>query len=110
MEIENMTREELNNLVQEVIKRYAQLDKEDNSDDRYLSVGKLKKSLENVPDHYSVYYRRIEDVYFNENEWEIDSIIMDEPGCEEGYIRAFCGFKDKDINTGKNGFYITAHY
>jgi hypothetical protein len=73
--------------------------------DCYLTVGRLKKTLENVPDDTKVYYQRIEDFYFNENDWKMKYMRWENYEMSE-YIRTFSAYKHPD--TGD--FVLNAHY
>ena len=82
----------------------------------YMTVGALKKALENVPDDAEVRYQRIEDVYFKKHGW--DSIVKKIPwGLMENepdfppedysqYIEVFSAYLVKKENV----FILNAHY
>jgi hypothetical protein len=77
----------------------------------YMTVGDLKKALENVPDDAEVRYQRIEDFYFKENGW--DKCVKALPfGFEETeeeysqYIEVYSAYKHSDANV----FVLNAHY
>lgn len=76
--------------------------------DHYLTVGRLREQLADLPDDMPVYYERIEDSYFERGGW--DKTVLNVPDdhypedATSQYTRAFCGFR-----FGEN-FCITAHY
>lgn len=83
----------------------------------YMTVGDLKKRLEDIPDTVKVVYQRIDDFYFNENHWEPIKIIDSEYSHREDYT------PEDDVQTvpvwdgwlaegrdGKMYFFLTAHY
>jgi len=75
----------------------------DNPRPHCLTVGELKKKLENLPDDMPVLYQRIEDQYFQAG-WKAVELEWDYHEMSE-YIPAFCAYKHKE------GFFvIDAHY
>ncbi len=73
----------------------------------YMTVGDLKKQLEDIPDNTPVFYQRIEDWYFDEKtgSWDTKTLKWDFDMTTEG-IRAFGSYLD----TENNVFLIHAHY
>lgn len=89
--------------------------------DCYLTVGELKKKLKNIPDETRVVYERIEDIYFNDNDWDtinfencdIDySKLTKDETFEEMDYNAVLAFscEDRISRDGKQYLFITAHY
>lgn len=74
-------------------------------DDAYMTVKDLKKSLENVPDNYKVYYQRIEDVYFLKHGWKGKKMKFNDSFFSE-YIEAFSAYPHKKNKC----FVINGHY
>lgn len=100
----------------------------------YMTVGDLKKALENVPDDCEVRYQRIEDVYFDKYEWpskkllwgchgihpvfdknghvvkdikgEIKTTTEHDEECYSEYIEVFSAYKHHEDNV----FVLNAHY
>jgi len=101
----------------------------------YMTVGDLKKALENVSDECEVRYQRIEDVYFDKNGWEPKKLLFncygqyhylfDENGnvikdenddpiktdehcddCYSDYVEVFSAYKHPEDNV----FVLNAHY
>lgn len=69
-----------------------------------LTVGDLKKRLENLPDDMPVMYQRIEDMYFETGGWKAVEMEWDYHEVSE-YIPAWHAYKHKE------GFFvIDAHY
>jgi len=81
-----------------------------NDDDFYLTVGQLRRVLENLPDNTKVYYQRIEDAYFEKHGWTPDLLVPDDskhiyPDIPDNeYVRAFCAFDFE------GRLCLTAHY
>lgn len=71
----------------------------------YMTVKDLKKSLQNVPDNYKVYYQRIEDIYFLKYGWKGKKMKFNDPFFSE-YIEAFSSYSKKKNKC----FVINAHY
>ena len=70
-----------------------------------LTVGKLKEYIKNLPDDSKVFIERIEDFYFENNNWTTKS-KDNWDGNKSEWIDAFSVVKyDKD-----NNLYIGAHY
>ncbi len=78
----------------------------------YLTVGQLREKIKDMPDDAKVYYRRIEDVYFDKYEWSKSSVFKpcfpyaDDREMDNEYTRAFQALKYKD----DPNLYIDAHY
>ena len=76
----------------------------------HLTVGELKKSLENIPDDTPVYYQRIEDIYFEKHGWTnpkcYKELTFDYHGELSPYIRAFSSYFHEE----RNVFVINSHY
>lgn len=70
-----------------------------------LTIGQLKEFLYKLPADGKVYYQRIEDKYFTENNWEAKPMPSEWEGHNDQYIPAFTHVDYKDGN-----LYITAHY
>ncbi len=77
--------------------------------DMYLTAGKLREALKDLPDDTPVYIQRIEDVYFETHGWADTNIKIADPwaGDDSEYTRAFWGgiYLSKD-----DVFVIDAHY
>jgi hypothetical protein len=77
-------------------------------DDLYMTVGKLKKILNDYPDDAKVLYERIEDKYFTDNGWvsekKPDNTFEDSPDTE--FIKVFGRF----IYPDDKNLYLTGHY
>ena len=75
-----------------------------------LTVGALRKALDDLPDKTPVYYQRIEDTYFEEGKgWKENELLVPDNDFHEyndEYIRALCCFQD----SRKPRLLITAHY
>lgn len=52
-----------------------------------LTVGKLKKSLEGMPDNTPVYYQRIEDSYFEKNNWTTTKFVWETANANKETIK-----------------------
>lgn len=70
----------------------------------YLTVGELKKALQDVPDEVAISYQRIEDVYFEKHHWKGKRLKF-EDGFSE-YIEAFSAY----YKGRQRIFVINAHY
>jgi len=62
--------------------------------DIYMTVKDLKRSLNDIPDDYKIYYQRIEDIYFNKHGWKGKKIKFYDSFSE--YIRAFSAYPKKN--------------
>lgn len=76
----------------------------------YLTVGRLQKLLEDLPDCTPVFYHRIEDQYFDELHWDTVNLhsgdeIMGDLAC----VAAFGAYVATD-EEGKKTLALTAHY
>ena len=78
------------------------------SDEHYLTVGKLKKLLEecNLPDDAPVIYEVIPDIYFKEHNWDKSVFKVPDPSWdyENDYVQAFDAWKND------NHLLLSAHY
>ena len=76
----------------------------------YLTVGQLRKQLENFPDDALVVSQRVEDVYYEKHNWE--TIKMDDPlyiGEQNEYspVWGICHYeKDEESNC----VFLDLHY
>lgn len=73
------------------------------------TVKNLKKALETVPDDYEVVYERIEDIYFEEHEWDKSVIKVPNdiyPNTFSEMIPAFTAYVWHEYKI----LIITAHY
>lgn len=76
--------------------------------EHYLTIGRLKEFIKDLPDDGKIYYQRIEDVYFEKHGW--DKNVVKKPSEYPEYTDDFVGVftyikyrDDKDL-------YLTAHY
>lgn len=67
------------------------------------TIKDLKKDIENLPDNMPVYYQRIEDFYFEKNNWDVKEIPWEFRETTEA-IESFGGYSTNGI------FFIHAHY
>jgi len=74
--------------------------------DCHLTVGRLRKVLESLPDDMPVYYQRIEDFYFQNHNWTTTRMLFEPPDNYSDYVRAFTALK----HWHENAFVINAHY
>jgi hypothetical protein len=72
----------------------------------YLLIGDLKKAIKDKPNDGIVFYQRIEDKYFWDNNWSVKKKRIGTPD-ESQYISAFCVITYKD---DPDNLYIDAHY
>lgn len=72
----------------------------------YLTVGRLREAIKDLPDDAPVLYERIEDVYFDKHGWKAELKPGEFPEYPSQYIRAFTSVKYKE----DDALYITAHY
>lgn len=56
-----------------------------------LTVGKLKESLEGLPDNMPVFYQRIEDNYFEKNNWKTTKFVWDTHKASPSYSKDYEG-------------------
>lgn len=79
-----------------------------NKYDDFLNVGKLRKSMEDLPDDTKVVIERVEDFYFEKNGWKVleesDSFIPD------GMRQYFPAWTSWHYNDDKRILFIDAHY
>lgn len=74
--------------------------------DQFMTVGDLKKRLENVPDDVPVLYERLhDDLFENETGWAENSWWVKWDGINQ-YVQAW----DAGYQEEKRCFLITAHY
>lgn len=75
-----------------------------------LTVGELLKFIEdnNIPNDAKVLYERIENVYFDECDWQ-GSIYKQEYENEESYAQFIPAFTTIKFNDDNN-LYLTAHF
>jgi hypothetical protein len=79
-------------------------------DGHYLTVGRLKEAIKDLPDDGMVMYQRIEDVYFNNHHWNTSVILKEDETFEaletyDQYVIAWCS-----LNYDNENLYLTAHY
>lgn len=95
-------------------------------DNTYLTVGRLKKDIKDLPDDTPVFYHVIEDWYFDKgikglhqhNGWSDAHSSVFVPhgiaGPRKGdmyhYIRVWCSMLIKVFKNGRKGLVLTAHY
>lgn len=73
----------------------------------YLTVGQLRKAIENLPDDANVVVERVEDVYYEKYGWATLPIPNDlQPDCDDEYHPATCAWTEED----KQLLYIAMHY
>lgn len=79
----------------------------DNSYEHYLTVGTLKKFLEehNLPDNAKVVVERVEDAYYENNNWSVYE--KDTDNGKSQYTPAWCAVRYKE---DKDLLFIDLHY
>mgnify|MGYP001586066330 CR=1 FL=1 len=77
--------------------------------DLYMTVGKLRKILEDYPDDAKVYYERIEDTYFDPGKgWDENSVKR--PSELSGEMDQFIAVWGRNKYPNDDNLYLTAHY
>lgn len=74
--------------------------------EHYLTVGKLREKLPQLPENGGVYIQRVEDKYFEKHGWK--GKMMPNPDFEghfDEYVPVWCTLDYKDGN-----LYLTPHY
>lgn len=72
-----------------------------------LTVGDIRKVLQDLPDNTLISYERVEDEYFDNLNWSVEKVPDSSlPGFHDEYIAAEVCWYDEPKNTLR----ISAHY
>lgn len=76
-----------------------------------LTVGQLRNKLEGLPDNAPVYYQRIEDFYFEKNNWTTEKFVWDTSLAREGDVESVKANPSDDYDVQeKDGVTFIRHF